>query len=108
MCFMLVMKKYKWSTRPAIAFVKEREIHFEFRYSAFSHLPHHRTGRPRVWPNSGFVKQLDAFEACDYDPTPSAPAYIRWKDVRERDITDFMGSMVEMTSIISHQLFLNM
>jgi hypothetical protein len=40
-------------------------------------------------------------------PAPSNPAYLKWKDTREQDITDFMGSLMEMTTVVPDQLFLN-
>lgn len=63
--------------------------------------------RPDVYPNSGFRKQLDAYAECGYDPSLTNPAYTKWLDRREKDITDFMQSMVETTTIIQDQLFLN-
>ena len=29
------------------------------------------SGRPQIHPNYGFIKQLDAFTKCDYEPCPS-------------------------------------
>ncbi|KIM38743.1 hypothetical protein M413DRAFT_51531, partial [Hebeloma cylindrosporum] len=43
---------------------------------AIRHIKHRR---PQIHPNYGFIKQLDAFAKCDYEPCPSHPTYRSWR-----------------------------
>jgi len=50
-------------------------LHFLFPWSLqLEHL-----GRPQIHPNYGFIKQLDTFAKCNYEPSPSHPTYRSWK-----------------------------
>ncbi|KAJ3857924.1 protein-tyrosine phosphatase-like protein [Lentinula lateritia] len=66
-----------------------------------------RTRRPCVQPNYGFLKQLDAFGQCGYNPSTEHPAYISWKRRQEQDVTVFLNQMIDTIPIIRHQLYLS-
>lgn len=58
-------------------------------------------------PNYGFIKQLDAFASCDYEPCPTNEAYIAWKKRQEQDVTGFLNTLFDTTPIILNQLHLS-
>jgi len=63
--------------------------------------------RPRVHPNYGFLKQLDAFAECAYEPSPTNPAYISWKRKQKQNVTGFLNQIADTTPVIPGQLFLS-
>ncbi|GAW00049.1 dual specificity [Lentinula edodes] len=65
-----------------------------------------RTRRPCVQPNYGFLKQLDAFGQCGYNPSAEHPAYISWKRRQEQDVTVFLNQMIDTIPVIRQQLYL--
>ena len=62
-------------------------------------------GRPRVYPNSGFIDQLEVFERCNYQPSPTHEAYLLWKHQRDRDI-DNLIEKTHVPAIIPDQIFM--
>ena len=58
------------------------------------------SGRPQIFPNYGFVKQLHVFAACNYAPAPSHPAYRSWKRRQKQDVTQFLNLCHDTTSIV--------
>ena len=66
-----------------------------------------KSGRPRVHPNYGFLKQLDAFAECAYEPSPTNPAYISWKRKHKQNVTGFLNQIADTTPVIPGQLFLS-
>ncbi|KAJ7778816.1 protein-tyrosine phosphatase-like protein [Mycena maculata] len=63
--------------------------------------------RPRVQPNYGFLKQLDTFLECGYAPTPTHPAYIKWKRRHQQDCTNFLNQLIDTVVIIPDELLLS-
>ncbi|KIK00530.1 hypothetical protein K443DRAFT_679103 [Laccaria amethystina LaAM-08-1] len=63
--------------------------------------------RPQVHPNYGFIKQLDVFAKCNYDPNPTNSAYRSWQRRREQDVTCFLNHMADTVSIIPDKLLLS-
>jgi len=63
--------------------------------------------RPRVHPNYGFTKQLQAFAKCNYEPSTTNEAYREWKRKQERDVTNFINKILDTTPILPDQLFLS-
>lgn len=63
--------------------------------------------RPQVHPNYGFVKQLEIFAECDYNPTPTNPIYCKWKLHRRKLVTQFLNQMIDTTPILSNKLLLS-
>lgn len=57
----------------AIRFIKASELHppITSRILAPDKEFHSTAERPIVCPNHGFVRQLEVFGHCDYDPPPS-------------------------------------
>jgi dual specificity phosphatase 12 len=60
-----------------------------------------------VHPNYGFIKQLEVFADCHYDPSPSHVAYTKWKRHQRQNVTQFLNSMVDTTEIVHNQLLLS-
>ncbi|KAJ6606140.1 protein-tyrosine phosphatase-like protein [Mycena vulgaris] len=63
--------------------------------------------RPRVQPNYGFVKQLEVFADCGYNPTASHPAYMSWKRKQKQDVTNFLNQLIDTAVIIPDALLLS-
>ncbi|KAG6878804.1 hypothetical protein C0992_007648 [Termitomyces sp. T32_za158] len=63
--------------------------------------------RPVIHPNYGFIKQLEAFAECQYNPCPANPAYCRWKRQQKRNVTQFLNHMVDTSIIIPDKLLLS-
>ncbi|KAH8822736.1 protein-tyrosine phosphatase-like protein [Flagelloscypha sp. PMI_526] len=61
--------------------------------------------RPVIRPNDGFLRQLEVFEACACDPTPSHPAYISWKDTHDKAIREYKTKVVNIVPILPGQLY---
>ncbi|KAG5725674.1 putative rhodanese domain-containing dual specificity protein phosphatase [Termitomyces sp. T112] len=81
-----LMKTRKMTRATAIKFIKQR--------------------RPEVHPNYGFIKQLEIFAECQYDPSPTHPTYCRWKQEQEQNITKHLNHFID-TTIIPDQLRLS-
>ncbi|KAJ7184546.1 protein-tyrosine phosphatase-like protein [Mycena filopes] len=81
-----LMKTRSWTTSAAISFIQQF--------------------RPRVQPNYGFVKQLDAFLECGYAPSPTHPAYKSWKRRQKRDVTSFLNQLVDCVVVVPDALLL--
>ncbi|KNZ72586.1 Tyrosine-protein phosphatase yvh1 [Termitomyces sp. J132] len=82
-----LMKTRKISRATAIKYIKQR--------------------RPEIHPNYGFIKQLEAFAECQYDPCPTNPAYCRWKRHHKRNVTQYLNQMVDTTIILPDKLLLS-
>ncbi|KAF8998776.1 hypothetical protein BDQ17DRAFT_1361590, partial [Cyathus striatus] len=54
--------------------------------------------RPQAHPNYGFLKQLEAFEECGYEPSPRHPAYLAWRR-HKRDVGRFLGCMGDVALV---------
>jgi len=66
----------------------------------------HPIGRPQIYPNYGFLKQLHTFAACNCNPTPSDTAYRTWKRRQAQDVNRFLGIMSDTTAVIPDQLMM--
>ncbi|KAJ8093301.1 hypothetical protein PM082_020787 [Marasmius tenuissimus] len=66
-----------------------------------------QTRRPRVMPNYGFLKQLDVFAECGYQPSSENPSYLCWKRIQEQHVTRFLQQMIDTTPIIPDKLLLS-
>ncbi|KAA1466633.1 phosphatases II [Dentipellis sp. KUC8613] len=63
--------------------------------------------RPKVLPNYGFLKQLEAFAACAYEPTPTSAPYRAWKRRQRQDVNSFLCSVSDTIPIIHDRLYLS-
>ncbi|KIY65056.1 DSPc-domain-containing protein [Cylindrobasidium torrendii FP15055 ss-10] len=66
-----------------------------------------RKARASIRPNYGFIKQLEVFAQCGYDPNSHHPSYISWKRSQQHHITSFLNRMVDTTAIIPDRLYLS-
>ncbi|KAF9449058.1 DSPc-domain-containing protein [Macrolepiota fuliginosa MF-IS2] len=82
-----LMKHRKMDARSALRYIKQR--------------------RPQVHPNYGFIKQLDTYVKCQFEPCSSNPVYRSWKKRQEQDVTNFLNQLVDTVSIIPNKLLLN-
>lgn len=64
-------------------------------------------GRPQVHPNYGFIKQLDTYAKCQFEPCKTNPVYRSWKKKQRQDVTSFLNQLVDTISIIPEKLLLN-
>jgi len=77
------------------------------------HVPVHKAlaiikrARPQIQPNYGFIKELHAFEACHYSLSPSDATYRAWKRRHRQDVTSFLNSLSDTTTIIPEKLSLS-
>ncbi|KAF8998778.1 hypothetical protein BDQ17DRAFT_1361597 [Cyathus striatus] len=55
--------------------------------------------RPQAHPNYGFLKQLEAFEECGYEPSPRHPAYLAWRRRHKRDVGRFLGCVGDVAQV---------
>lgn len=67
-------------------------------------LGHVRTRRPQVHPNYGFIKQLDAFARCAFEPHHRHPAYRSWKRFSMQDVTHYLNRMEDIATILPDKL----
>ncbi|KAF8076945.1 protein-tyrosine phosphatase-like protein [Lyophyllum atratum] len=82
-----LMRTRKLGRAAAIRFIKQR--------------------RPQVHPNYGFIKQLETFADCQYEPSLSNPVYCKWKRQQARNVTQFLNQLVDTTAIIPNELLLS-
>jgi dual specificity phosphatase 12 len=66
-----------------------------------------KRARPKIQPNYGFIKELHAFEACHYAPSPTDLTYRAWKRRHRQDVTAFLNSLSDQTVIIPEKLSLS-
>ncbi|KAF8627943.1 hypothetical protein AX17_006096 [Amanita inopinata Kibby_2008] len=66
-----------------------------------------KSQRPQAHPNYGFITQLAAFAACQYDPCPSNPTYRMWKRKQKRVIATYLNYMADTTVVIPEKLLLS-
>ncbi|KAH9965764.1 protein-tyrosine phosphatase-like protein [Russula dissimulans] len=66
-----------------------------------------KRARPIIQPNYGFIKELHAFEACHYAPSPTDLTYRAWKRRHRQDVTAFLNSLSDQTIIIPERLSLS-
>lgn len=100
------MQSRHMSVYEALCYLRQRTRVFSF-LEWVSPLSTFFQGRPRVQPNYGFMKQLHAFAACSYAPTPSNPAYRAWKRRQRQDITAFSNSVSDTVPILHETLYLS-
>ncbi|KJA17715.1 hypothetical protein HYPSUDRAFT_1004786 [Hypholoma sublateritium FD-334 SS-4] len=65
-----------------------------------------KKARPQVHLNYGFIKQLDVFAKCEFQPSVSHPVYISWKRRHIQDATRYLNYMADTVSIIPDKLLL--
>lgn len=63
-------------------------------------------GRPQVHPNYGFIKQLDVFEKCGYEPSSLHPQYRSWKRRHVQDVNNYLNHLVDTVAIIPDKLLM--
>ena len=69
-------------------------------------LTRHMAGRPQANPNYGFIKQLDIFEKCGYEPSPSHSLYRSWKRRHVQDINSYLSHLIDTVAIIPDKLLM--
>ncbi|KAJ6624897.1 hypothetical protein B0H10DRAFT_1942857 [Mycena sp. CBHHK59/15] len=60
------------------------------RISASEAIQFVRARRRRSRPNYNFIRQLQVFSECEYNPCPTIPQYIAWKEKQEFDNTNVL------------------
>jgi hypothetical protein len=63
-------------------------------------------GRPQAQPNYGFIKQLDIFEKCGYEPSLSHPQYRSWKRRHVQDVNNYFSHLVDTVAIVPDKLLM--
>jgi len=76
-----------WAAADAISYVRKR--------------------RRCIHPNYGFLRQLQAFQACGYDPSPTNDAYLAWKRGSQRDVNHFLNMLTDTAHIHPYKLHLS-
>jgi len=76
-----------WTAAEAISFVQKR--------------------RPCIHPNYGFIRQLQAFQECGYNPSPTNDAYLAWKRRSKRDVSYFLNIMSDTIHVHPYKLYLS-
>ena len=61
-------------------------------------------GRPRVCPNSGFIDQLEVFERCNYQPSPTHEAYLLWKHERDAQVNNLLDT-IDVVAVVPDLFF---
>jgi dual specificity phosphatase 12 len=91
--------------RSALRYIKQREhLNQLLLFSEYSTMT---LGRPQVHPNYGFIKQLDTYAKCQFEPCKTNPVYRSWKKKQRQDVTSFLNQLVDTISIIPEKLLLN-
>lgn len=95
------------SAHKAIALIK-RGVYLLYLPLSPSYLPIFIiAARPQIQPNYGFLKELHVFEACNYELSPTNATYRAWKRRHRQDVTGFLNSLSDTTSIIPEKLSLS-
>jgi len=76
-----------WTAADAISFVQKR--------------------RHCVHPNYGFVRQLQAFQACGYNPSPTNGAYLAWKRRSKRDVSCYLNLLNDTIHVHPYKLYVS-
>lgn len=76
-----------WAATDAISFVQKR--------------------RRCVHPNYGFIRQLQAFQECCYNPSPTNEAYLAWKRKSKRDVSNFLNLLSDTICIHPYKLYMS-
>ena len=63
-------------------------------------------GRPQAQPNYGFIKQLDVFEKCGFEPSLSHPQYRSWKRRHVQDVNNYFSHLVDTVAIVPDKLLM--
>ncbi|KAF9522112.1 protein-tyrosine phosphatase-like protein [Crepidotus variabilis] len=63
--------------------------------------------RPQVHPNYGFVKQLDVFANCSYEPSHHHPLYRSWKRRHLQDATSYLNYIHDTSELVRDKVFLS-
>jgi dual specificity phosphatase 12 len=66
-----------------------------------------KRARPQIQPNYGFIKELYTFEACNYSVSRTDATYRAWKRRHRQDVTSFLNSLSDTTTIIPEKLSLS-
>ena len=108
-----VMKTRNLSPSEAIRFIKQRMSYKLFLFSINSSLSnrdidyyYYLAGRPQAQPNYGFIKQLDVFEKCGYEPSLSHPQYRSWKRRHAQDVNNYLNHLVDTVAIVPDKLLM--
>lgn len=64
-------------------------------------------GRPRSRPNYNFIRQLQVFSECNYNPSEGAAPYIAWKKRQDLDQT-YSLRVIDGMPVIPDRLFLSL
>ncbi|KAF8887245.1 protein-tyrosine phosphatase-like protein [Gymnopilus junonius] len=81
-------------------------LRFSRKMSANEALRFVKKIRPQAHPNYGFVKQLDVFWQCNFEPSPSHPAYRSWKRRHEQDVTYYLSHAADTVEIIKDKMLM--
>jgi hypothetical protein len=65
------------------------------------------SGRPDVYPNYGFLSQLEDFALCAYEPSLSNPVYISWKRTQKQNINSFLGCLDDTVTVLPDHLLVS-
>jgi dual specificity phosphatase 12 len=104
-----VMKSRKIDYWNAICLIREGESDAPIRISDKDDLIIYTAERRIATPNAGFATQLEVFDDCDYDPSPSHREYKRWRVQRRLLYRGSCGGgNGSSAAIISHKLYTSM
>ncbi|KAF9477830.1 phosphatases II [Pholiota conissans] len=65
-----------------------------------------KAARPQVHPNYGFIKQLEVFAKCNFEPFPAHPQYRSWMRRHRQDVTQYLNHMADIVDIVPEKLYL--
>lgn len=54
-----------------------------------------------------FIRQLQTYQACGYDPSPDNDAYIAWKRKAKRDVAGYLRMWSDTTRFSPMNLYIN-
>ncbi|KAF8641307.1 hypothetical protein AX16_010086 [Volvariella volvacea WC 439] len=55
--------------------------------------------RPQIHPNYGFLKQLQVFVQCSYEPSKFNQVYGSWKRRQKQDVTKYLGYFEDISCL---------
>ncbi|KAJ7493331.1 protein-tyrosine phosphatase-like protein [Mycena galericulata] len=88
------------------AIVVSAYLMFSHHISAAQAIQAVRAGHPQSRPNYNFVRQLQVFSECNYDPSDEAAPYIAWRARQEFDETHSLR-VIDAMPVIEDRLFLS-
>ena len=95
-----VMLKQRLSAFDAIKFVKKCECVL-IKPRIISNVS---VGRPAISPNFGFVDQLEVFQQCNYQPSPTHEAYLLWKHERDAQVNNLLDT-IDVVAVVPDLFF---